>query len=432
MQNVIPQLYNLFIKNPVVCTDTRNITPGAIFFALKGESFNGNAFAQKAIDGGCIYAVIDEPQYAQGPNFIVVENVLKTLQLLAREHRRHFNIPVVAITGSNGKTTTKELFNAVLSKKFDVLATQGNYNNEIGVPLTLLGLHKNHDIAIIEMGARKQGDIKELVEIAEPTHGLITNVGKAHLETMGGLEGVIKTKTELYNYLDEEGGVTFVRYEDAKLMELAPELKKFTYGCKEEANVVGKLLEEMPNVVFKWKLSIENKFGNDIKSPMMGGYNFQNILAAIAAGVHFKVPAAQINEAIEEYTPTNNRSQVIKTERNTLYMDAYNANPTSMEGALRNFAKLPIDNKVLILGEMLEVGELSEAEHEYALQIAASLGMTEVYVVGPEFLKVTNNQRAFNTVDDLKAHLKSQHLTGKTILVKGSRKNKLEEVVEVL
>lgn len=415
-----------------MCTDTRNITPGAIFFALKGESFNGNAFAQKAIDGGCIYAVIDEPQYAQGPNFIVVENVLKTLQLLAREHRRHFNIPVVAITGSNGKTTTKELFNAVLSKKFDVLATQGNYNNEIGVPLTLLGLHKNHDIAIIEMGARKQGDIKELVEIAEPTHGLITNVGKAHLETMGGLEGVVKTKTELYNYLDEEGGVTFVRYEDAKLMELAPELKKFTYGCKEEANVVGKLLEEMPNVVFKWKLSIENKFGNDITSPMMGGYNFQNILAAIAAGVHFKVPAAQINEAIEEYTPTNNRSQVIKTERNTLYMDAYNANPTSMEGALRNFAKLPIDNKVLILGEMLEVGELSEAEHEYALQIAASLGMTEVYVVGPEFLKVTNNQRAFNTVDDLKAHLKNQHLTGKTILVKGSRKNKLEEVVEVL
>jgi UDP-N-acetylmuramoyl-tripeptide--D-alanyl-D-alanine ligase len=432
MQNVIPQLYNLFIKNPVVCTDTRNITPGAIFFALKGESFNGNAFAQKAIDGGCIYAVIDEPQYAQGPNFIVVENALKTLQLLAREHRRHFNIPVVAITGSNGKTTTKELFNAVLSKKFDVLATQGNYNNEIGVPLTLLGLHKNHDIAIIEMGARKQGDIKELVEIAEPTHGLITNVGKAHLETMGGLEGVIKTKTELYKYLDEEGGVTFIRYEDAKLMELAPELKKFTYGCKEEANVVGKLLEEMPNVVFRWKLSIENKFGNDITSPMMGGYNFQNILAAIAAGVHFKVPAAQINEAIEEYTPTNNRSQVIKTERNTLYMDAYNANPTSMEGALRNFAKLPINNKVLILGEMLEVGDLSEAEHEYALQIAASLGMTEVYVVGPEFLKVTNNQRAFNTIDDLKAHLKNQHLTGKTILVKGSRKNKLEEVVEVL
>jgi UDP-N-acetylmuramoyl-tripeptide--D-alanyl-D-alanine ligase len=432
MQNVIPQLYNLFIKNPVVCTDTRNITPGAIFFALKGESFNGNAFAQKAIDGGCIYAVIDEPQYAQGPNFIVVENALKTLQLLAREHRRHFNIPVVAITGSNGKTTTKELFNAVLSKKFDVLATQGNYNNEIGVPLTLLGLHKNHDIAIIEMGARKQGDIKELVEIAEPTHGLITNVGKAHLETMGGLEGVIKTKTELYKYLDEEGGVTFIRYEDAKLMELAPELKKFTYGCKEEANVVGKLLEEMPNVVFRWKLSIENKFGNDITSPMMGGYNFQNILAAIAAGVHFKVPAAQINEAIEEYAPTNNRSQVIKTERNTLYMDAYNANPTSMEGALRNFAKLPVDNKVLILGEMLEVGDLSEAEHEYALQIAASLNMTEVYVVGPEFLKVTNNQRAFNTVDDLKAHLKNQHLTGKTILVKGSRKNKLEEVVEVL
>lgn len=432
MPNSIQHIYSLFTKNPVVCTDTRNIIPGAMFFALKGETFNGNEFAQKAIDGGCAYAIIDEEKYNTGDRFILVDDVLKTLQLLAREHRREHNISVIAITGSNGKTTTKELFNAVLSKKYKVLATKGNLNNEIGVPLTLLGLNKDHDIAIIEMGARLQGDIKELVEIAEPTHGIITNVGKAHLETMGGIEGVVKTKTELYDYLEREGGATFIRFEDDVLMSKAPELKRVTYGCKDGANVVGKLLGDMPNINFIWKLSIENRFGPTVTSPMMGSYNFQNILAAIAAGVHFKVPHVLINEAIEDYTPTNNRSQVVKTERNTLFLDAYNANPTSMEAAIRSFARVEADKKALILGEMLEVGELSEAEHEYIIQIATSLGMSELYLVGAEFKKVTKSFPTFNTVEELKADLTSRHLNGKTILIKGSRKNKLEEIVGVL
>lgn len=433
MQNAsVQHIYSLFTKNPVVCTDTRNIIPGSIFFALKGENFNGNAFAQQALDGGCAYAIIDEEQYQTGDRFVLVENVLKALQQIAREHRRNHNISVIAITGSNGKTTTKELFNAVLSKKYKVLATKGNLNNEIGVPLTLLGLNKDHDIAIIEMGARHQGDIKELVEIAEPTHGIITNVGKAHLETMGGIEGVIKTKTELYDYLEREGGVTFIRYEDETLMAKAPELKRVTYGCKETANVVGKLASDMPHIIFNWKLSIENRFGPAVTSPMMGSYNFTNILAAVAAGVHFKVPHVLINEAIEDYIPTNNRSQLLKTERNTLYLDAYNANPTSMEAALRSFARVEADKKALILGEMLEVGELSEAEHEYAIQIATSLGMTELYLVGDEFKKVTKSFPTYSTVEELKADLANRHLSGRTILIKGSRKNKLEEIVGVL
>ena len=432
MLNSIQHIYSLFTKNPVVCTDTRNIQQGAMFFALKGESFNGNEFAQKAIDGGCAYAIIDEEKYNTGDKFIVVDDVLKTLQLLAREHRRAHNISVIGITGSNGKTTTKELFNAVLSKKYKVLATKGNLNHEIGVPLTLLGLTKEHDIAIIEMGARMQGDIKELVEIAEPTHGIITNVGKAHLETMGGLDGVVKTKTELYDYLEREGGVTLIRFEDEILMSKAPELKRVTYGCKDGADIAGKLIEDMPSIVFTWKLKIENRLGPQVTSPMMGSYNFTNIMAAVAVGVHFKVPHVLINDAIEEYTPTNNRSQVVKTERNTLFLDAYNANPTSMEAALRSFARVVADKKALILGEMLEVGELSAAEHEYAIQVATSLGMSELYLVGAEFKKVTKSFPTFNTIEELKADLENRHLSGRTILIKGSRKNKLEELVGVL
>ena len=422
------QLYQAFQQHPSVCTDTRNLVEGSIFIALKGETFNGNEYAEKALAGGCAIAIVDEEKYYQGDNYILVEDCLKALQTLAREHRRQFSIPVIGITGSNGKTTTKELLNAVLSEQYTVLCTQGNFNNEIGVPLTLLGLNVSHQIAIIEMGARFQGDIEELVNIAEPTHGLITNVGKAHLETMGGLEGVVKTKTELYRYLEANNGNVFVRFEDAKLIQHTNNLPIFTYGYAESADIIGTLKKEAPHIEFSWKKK-SGEFGGDITSPLMGEYNFQNILAAIAVGVFFDVDDTKINKGIANYNPTNNRSQIIKTDRNTLLLDAYNANPSSMEAALRNFVHMDGEGKTLILGEMLEVGDNSEAEHKAILHLAAELGFTEIYLVGDEFAKVSS---AFDDAEKLREYLRTEKLTGKTILIKGSRKNKLEMLVDVL
>lgn len=423
------QLYQAFQQHPFVCTDTRNLIPNSIFIALKGASFNGNQFAEKALAGGCAMAIVDEEQYyIDNGRYILVADCLTALQTLAREHRRQFAIPVIAITGSNGKTTTKELFNAVLSQQFKVLCTQGNFNNEIGVPLTLLGLNANHQIAIIEMGARFQGDIKELVDIAEPTHGIITNIGKAHLETMGGEEGVLKTKTEQYHYLKQHNGTVFVRYEDVKLTNAAQGLQVFTYGYNNAADITGKLLKEAPHIEFSWKKK-DGEFSAVVTSPLMGEYNFQNILAAIAAGVFFGVGADKINAGIEGYNPTNNRSQIIKTERNVLLMDAYNANPSSMEAALRNFVHMDGAEKVLILGEMLEVGKNSEAEHRNILELAKQLGFTDIYLVGSEFKNVSD---AFDDAEKLQEYLRTNKLAGKTILIKGSRKNKLEYLVDVL
>lgn len=426
------QLYSLFKSHPQVCTDTRNIIPGSIFIALKGASFNGNAFAEQALAGGCAAAIIDEPQYKKNDSYVVVENGLKALQTIAREHRKQFNIPVIGITGSNGKTTTKELFNAVLSKKFKVLCNQGNFNNEIGVALTLLNLKPEHELAIVEMGARKQGDIKELVEIALPTHGIITNVGKAHFETMGGLDGVIKTKTELYKYLDDNGGYTFYRYEDFTLAPKVPELKTFSYGKNENANVVGVLVKDTPYVIFRWKERGNKVFGPEVSSTLMGEHNFMNIMAAVAAGVHFNIDAELINEGIHNYVSTNNRSQILKTAHNTLLMDAYNANPTSMEASIRTFANMDGANKTMILGEMLEVGEFSDAEHQYVLQVAHTLGLNDVFLVGDGFKSAFPNRQVYATVDELREHFKAYPLSGRTILIKGSRKNRLETLVEVL
>ncbi len=429
MQHPTPtQLYQAFQQHPLVCTDTRNLVEGSIFIALKGATFNGNEYAEKALAGGCAVAIIDEEKYYQGDNYILVEDCLKALQSIASEHRRQFSIPVIAITGSNGKTTTKELLNAVLSEQYTVLCTQGNFNNEIGVPLTLLGLNASHQMAIIEMGARFSGDIKELVNIAEPTHGLITNVGKAHLETMGGLEGVIKTKTELFRFLESHNGKALVRYEDAVLINEAKLLPTFTYGYNESADIIGTLKKEAPHIEFSWKKK-GGEFDGEVTSPLMGEYNFQNILAAIATGVFFEIDAIAINRGIANYNPTNNRSQIIKTDRNTLLLDAYNANPSSMEAALRNFVHMDGEGKTLILGEMLEVGDNSEAEHKAILHLAAELGFTEIYLVGDEFSKITS---AFDDAEKLREYLRTEKLTGKTILIKGSRKNKLEMLVDVL
>lgn len=424
----IDSIYNHFIDCKGVSTDTRNIFKNSMFFALKGANFNGNKFASKAIDLGAKYAIVDEKEFQTSDNIFLVKNVLKTLQELANFHRKQFNIPVIGITGSNGKTTTKELLSVVLKTKFNLCVTSGNLNNHIGVPLTLLQLSDKNDIVIIEMGANKPGDIKELVEIAEPTHGLITNIGTSHIEGFGSLDGIIRTKTELYDFISKSNGELFINLSDSTLVKNLPEnVNIYSYGV-DKGDVKGEVITLDPYVTFKWYNEKSNN--NIVKSNLVGKYNLLNFLVAVTVGQYFGVESDKINSALELYIPTNNRSQIVKTERNTLIADCYNANPASMAVAIENMKGISANHKILFLGDMLELGSVSNEEH---LKLIEDLyEFDKVYLVGKEFKKINSKFDSFESVDDLikNVHLKS--ISKSFILLKGSRGIQLEKIISLL
>ncbi len=434
----IEQLYRLFLLHPCVTTDSRNCPAGSIFIALKGERFNGNAFAAAAIEKGCSYAVVDEPQYATSERILLVEDALRSMQELAAYHRRQLaSIPVICITGTNGKTTTKELTAAVLSKKYNVLYTQGNLNNSIGTPLTVLQLTKEHDIAVIEVGASHPGDIKELVDIAQPDYGIITNVGRAHLEGFGSFEGVVRTKGELYDYLREHGGKALINKGNPHLCGISSGLQLIGYQCAgeltDEMTVAGEAMESAP-LKLQWK---DKEGSHIVKTHLIGGYNLENVLAAITAGKLFSVDNNDICKAIEGYIPSNHRSQLVKTSRNTLIVDAYNANPSSMNAALDNFMGGNGLKKAVILGSMKELGAYSEKEHESIMRRIADSDIILPIFIGEEFALLQNvvpNPRAFYFADTDACHkwMEAHPLDGLTILLKGSHSNHIETLTELL
>lgn len=421
----IHQLYEIFRQHPVVTTDSRDCPEGSLFFALKGETFNGNAYAHAALEQGSSYAVVDEAEYAGDPRVIVVDDVLQTLQQLANYHRRQLGTPIVGVTGTNGKTTTKELISAVLSKKYNTHYTKGNFNNHIGVPKTLLQLTSDHEMAVIEMGANHPGEIQTLVNIVEPDYGIITNVGKAHLLGFGSFEGVIKTKGELYDFLREHGGKIFLNNDNPHLKGIAGGLEAITYGQQEAEglSVKGELLDCSPFLHFKWN-------GHDVQTHLIGSYNIDNALAAATIGQYFGVPADDISQAIADYVPSNNRSQLEKTADNTIIIDAYNANPTSMAAALENFKLMKADHKMCILGHMGELGEVSGEEHRKIVALLQEAGFEKVWLVGEEFVKTPcpGNFVLFNNVDEVKQVLAAEKPKGMTVLVKGSNSTRMFEL----
>lgn len=425
----IETLHARFLESGRIGTDTRTITAGSLFFALKGPSFNANAFANEALAKGASHAVVDDPRVVADHRYLLVPDVLKALQDMARYHRRRFSIPVIAITGSNGKTTTKELVLAVLSADRPTLATTGNLNNHIGVPLTLSRLTEEHRIAIIEMGANKPGDIAELAAIAEPTHGTITNIGRAHLEGFGGIDGVVRTKTELYANVRERSGTVFVNADDPLLMEKSTGIRRITYGRSPEADTSGDTTSTGPfmELVFVGR----NRQAYHVITRLVGDYNLPNALTAVAIGQHFGVPDERIAEALSAYEPSNNRSEFRDTGRNQLVLDAYNANPTSMAAALRNFAAMADDRpKLAMLGDMLELGTDSRKEHDAIVALVKDLRL-EARFVGPEFQRSTKD-RSYPDATALLQALKDEPLTGHLVLVKGSRGIGLETLVEAL
>jgi len=430
----ISQLYQVFLKCPNVITDSRKAASATLFFALKGENFDGNKFAASALQQGCDYAVIDNESDYKGEKYILVKDCLTTLQALAKYHREHLNIPFIAITGSNGKTTTKELIKCVLSKKYKVLATAGNLNNHIGVPLTLLSITSDIEIAVIEMGANHIGEIAMLCDIAQPDFGLITNIGKAHLGEFGSFEAVVKTKTELYQFIRNRNGKVFVNSENDLLISHTSEIDKITYGVSEKASCSCHLFDANPFL----KVKYENEI---ISSQLIGKYNFENVVAAICIGKYFGVDSRKMKEAIEEYVPSNNRSQVVKTKTNTLILDAYNANPSSMCVAIENFYDMKGESKWLILGDMLELGEYEIEEHKNILLLVKEKKFENVILVGEKFSKALSelkmnfsDQLLFKNSDELAGRLKENNLskTPSLILIKGSRGIKLEKAVEFL
>ena len=425
----LEELYNRFLECGTVTTDSRRCPAGGMFIALKGETFNGNAFAAQALAQGCRYAVVDEAEYA-GEGCILVDDCLKTLQQLANYHRRRLKTPVIGITGTNGKTTTKELVSSVLGQKYKVLFTQGNLNNHIGVPLTLLRLTKEHEMAVVEMGANHPGEIKALVHIAEPDYGLITNVGKAHLLGFGSFEGVIKTKGELYDYLRGKGNATiFIQNENPYLNGIASGLDCVRYGQASGLFVSGKLLSCSPFLAFEW-VSEGNTYS--VQTHLIGSYNLDNALAAIAVGRYFGVEAEDICRALSGYCPQNNRSQLMETEHNRLIVDAYNANPTSMMAALENFRQMQAAHKMVVLGDMRELGEASLDEHRKIISFLDECRFNRVILVGPEFKKATSAYEHFENVGEAIKALQSDKPEGFTVLIKGSNSLHLSQVPEYL
>lgn len=414
----IKELYNLYTKNFLVDTDTRKIRPETIFFALKGDNFNGNTFAEQALNKGARYCVIDEEEYSHINNTILVTDVLKTLQKLANYHRNQLNIPIIALTGSNGKTTTKELINAVLSTQYTTTATKGNLNNHIGVPLTLLSITNETEVGIVEMGANHQKEIDFLSEIAQPDYGYITNFGKAHLEGFGGIEGVIKGKSELYNYLSKNNKTAFVNLNDKKQVELTENSKRLFLNTELTITSIHPYL----------KINYKQ---HGIQTHLVGEYNFTNILAAVSIGEHFNIEAKNIIKALESYVPKNNRSQIIETENNKILLDAYNANPSSTELALSNFNQIEHPYKVVILGDMFELGKEAQKEHQNIVSYSSSLPLPEVIFIGENYYK-TSAKNKFRSFEELKKHVQEFPLKNAFILIKGSRGMALERLVEFI
>ena len=425
----IIDLYDLFIHNPQITTDSRNCPKGSIFFALKGDKFDGNQYAGKALASGCVYAVIDNPDYYIGERTILVDNVLKTLQQLAHHHRKVLGLPIIGITGTNGKTTTKELLAAVLSTKFNLLYTEGNFNNHIGVPLTLLRLTHDHEMAVIEMGASHPGDIKELVDIVHPNYGIITNVGRAHLEGFGSFEGVIRTKGELYDYTRRSKGKIFIKKENEYLQSIAKGIEQITYGNGDDAFASGQVVSCDPFLVFNWKQ--QGKL-HTVETHIIGSYNLDNVLAAVAVGRFFKIPAERISRAIAAYEPTNNRSQFKKTDNNELIIDAYNANPSSMKVALDNFITMPVQPKAIILGDMRELGPTSDELHAEVVAQIKKGQFDKVFLCGEHFSKVGKEFSPFATTEAMVEELRKQPLKGYHILIKGSHSMGLEKLADIL
>ncbi len=426
------QLYDIYLNHPVISTDTRSIAPGSLFFALKGDRFDANTFAAQAIGAGAAYAIIDNPEYQSGDQCILVDDVLLALQDLARYHRSQLPIPVIGLTGSNGKTTTKELINAVLAQHFKTYATKGNLNNHIGVPLTILAIDNTIEIAVIEMGANHQKEIELLCSIAQPSHGLITNVGKAHLEGFGGTEGVKKGKGELLDFLKAHLGVTFVNHDSAVLKEMVAQrglTNVFYYGQGEGNTISGSLLQNDPYLKLQWKLK-DGEY-DTVQSQLTGAYNLDNILAAICIGNFFGLSPDEINAGIAGYQPQNNRSQITKTASNTLICDYYNANPSSMAVAIDNIGKLEAKNKVLILGDMFELGDESPTEHVAVIAKAIQTPAEQHIFIGHEFYKSKGKVNAtfYATAEDAIVALQANPIKNATILIKGSRRMALERLV---
>ncbi|RKE91013.1 UDP-N-acetylmuramoyl-tripeptide--D-alanyl-D-alanine ligase [Ichthyenterobacterium magnum] len=426
----IKDIYKHFVKcNGTISTDTRNIEKNSIFFALKGTHFNGNKFAKSALEKGASFSIIDEKEYAINEQYILVKNVLETLQQLSTYHRKKLNIPIIALTGSNGKTTTKELINAVLSTTYKTSATIGNLNNHIGVPLTLLQMSKETEIGIVEMGANHLNEIEFLSNIALPDYGLITNFGKAHLEGFGSIEGVIKGKSELYNYLKTHNKTIFINKNDITQIKQADNYKSIVEFGADSQNKIQIELENSQSYV---SVKYDNKI---IKSNLIGAYNFNNISVAIAIGKYFNVSTKNITSAIENYTPTNNRSQIINKGSNTIVLDAYNANPTSMIAALENFKNLEATNKSLFLGDMFELGKKAKQEHQDIVNFIESNFSESVYLIGEHFYNTKTDKtfiNRFKTFEELKLHIKKAPINDKSILIKGSRVMALERILDLI
>ena len=438
----IKELYKLYQQHPCITTDSRNCPEGSIFLALRGESFDGNKYALQALEKGCSYAIVDEDIDEPSSRLLKVDDCLQTFKDLAREHRRQFNIPVVGITGTNGKTTTKELIRAVLSECYNVMATEGNFNNDVGVPKTLFRLTDEHDIAVVEMGASHPGDIKTLVETAEPNCGLITNVGRAHLQGFGSFEGVCKTKGELYDFLVSHDCPIFINRDNEHLMQMIQERGQqpdlYFYGQSDNQDILirGEVVSCAPFLKFRWReQDAEAGFVSEwmeVQTHLIGAYNLDNMLAAITVGYVNNIPFEQINHALENYVPTNNRSQLTETEKNHLIVDAYNANPTSMKAALDNFRLMEVSPKMAILGKMGELGDVSDEEHQKIIKLLEEARFDEVWLVGEEFQKANSRFRTFANVDEVKAAIAQEQPQGRYILIKGSNSTHLYELPALL